>query len=276
MKKWLSLFLLFAVTTGFSEPLQNRSLNQITLAKLASDLGLSGDLLEQTQQHWYQAKDQGKERWQISEIRDEHRALAIQWAQENAMFGSWEPVKEHYDSALILGSSTPVMRERLKHLVSLWNKGVRFDEVVWLTGERPLDAKIDHLCDRCSNESEGARVLWEEACIPEEMRQLAVHFVSVPMKLIHSEAKRPNTKDTIVMWMETAPEAKSALFVSNQPFCGYQHAVIEGSLDKSIDFDVVGQGVNPELIKNHPLAGALILDTAAKWLYQETCNRRSK
>lgn len=272
MKKWLSLFLLFAVTTGFSAPLQNRSLNQITLAKLANDMGLNGDLLEQTQKHWYQAKDQGKERWQISEVSDEHRTLAIQWAQENAMFEPWEPAKEHYDSALILGSSTTLMRERLKYLVSLWNKGIRFGEVVWLTGDRPLEAKIDHLCDRCSNESEGARWLWEEFSLPEEMRQLSVHFVAVPMKLIHNEAKRPNTRDTIIAWMDTKPDAKSALFVSSQPFCGYQHAVIEGALANNIDFDVVGQGVNPDFAKHHPSTGAIILDTAAKWLYQETWN----
>ena len=168
---------------------------------------------------------------------------------------------------MILGAATSQMQMRLDYLKQLWEDGVRFDEVVWLTGDRPLDIRVDGLTDRCSNESEAARILWEETDLPEEMRALSVVFIAVPMKIEGTSLKRPNTKDTIVAWLNTTPQACSALFISNQPFCGYQFAVIKASLPNMFLFDLAGQGADPT---KHPAAAAITLDSIARWIYQES------
>jgi hypothetical protein len=82
--------------------------------------------------------------------------------------------------------------------------------------------------------------------------------------------KRPNTEDTIVAWVKMEPEPCKALFVSDQPFCGYQFAVIKSSLPTAFLFDLVGEGVDPT---GHPLAAAITLDSIARWIYQENLCR---
>jgi len=169
----------------------------------------------------------------------------------------------------MVGATTSRMQMRLDYLKQLWNEGIRFSEVVWLTGERPLDPKADGLLDRCSNESEASHILWEEADLPEEMRHLPVVFIAVPMKMEGALLKRPTTADTIIAWVENFPGVCSALFVSDQPFCGYQFSVVKGSLPETVQFDLVGQGADP---RSHPAAAAITLDAIARWIYQDHLN----
>ena len=70
--------------------------------------------------------------------------------------------------------------------------------------------------------------------------------------------------------MNLNPEPCKALFVSDQPFCGYQFAVIKATLPQTFLFDVVGEGVDPTI---HPLAAAITLDSIARWIYQESLCR---
>jgi hypothetical protein len=98
------------------------------------------------------------------------------------------------------------------------------------------------------------------------MKSLPVVFIAVPMKKEGSRVTRPNTGDTIVAWLQSTPEPCNALFVSDQPFCGYQFAVVKGILPEAFRFDFVGQGVDP---LSHPAAAAVTLDSIARWIYQE-------
>lgn len=262
MNRWfLSIFLCFCIT-GFSLPIQDRKLDPAKISELASALGISSDadILSETQSRWL--RKPGQERWEMSELLPEQKSFVLSWAGQQGLFASWEPARETYDKALILGATTSHMQMRLEFLKQLWLAGTRFQEVVWLTGDRPLDPRIDGLLDRCSNESEAAHILWEEANLPEEMHALPVTFIAVPMM----GERRPNTADTIIAWLERAPSPCSALFVSDQPFCGYQFAILEKYLPDSIDFDVVGKGADPS---SHPAAAAITLDSIARWLYAE-------
>lgn len=87
------------------------------------------------------------------------------------------------------------------------------------------------------------------------------------MKTEGTSLKRPNTEDTIIAWLKEIPHPCKALFVSDQPFCGYQFALIKTYLPEAFQFDLVGQGVDST---SHPLAAAITLDSIARWLYQES------
>jgi hypothetical protein len=158
---------------------------------------------------------------------------------------------------------------RLDYLKTLWNGGFRFQNIVWLTGDRPLDQRVDGMTERCQNESEAAQIIWKESDLPDGMSSLPVCFVAVPMKGEGAARQRPNTADTIIAWLETAPASGTALFVSDQPFCGYQFAVIQSLLPDAYPFDLVGKGVDPF---GHPAAGSITLDSIARWIYQEKLN----
>lgn len=262
MKKFL-LFLL-SISTLFLEakPIQEREIDPEALSELALELGIapSDNLIEKTQEQWL--RKSGQERWEQVEIDPAKRQFVLDWTKEQGLLSDWVPALRAYDKALILGATTSRMQARLDYLTQLWRQGVRFEEIVWLTGDRPLDPRVDGLLDRCSNESEAARIVWEEAELPEGMREISVVFVAVPMR----GTIRPTTADTIYAWLETAPPPCSALFVSDQPFCGYQFAVVKSILPERFEFDLIGHGADPS---SHPAAAAIILDSIARWIYQE-------
>jgi hypothetical protein len=250
---------------GQAEPLQERSINESDLLSLISGCGLSteGDLVEQTQEYWL--RKPGLERWEIEPLDQELTAFVMEWAQQQKFFEAWTPAAGSYTKALILGGTTGAMEKRLSYLAALWRKGIRFREIVWLVGERPLDPRIEELSGQCANESEAARFIWRDALLPASMRALSASFVSVPMQLENGISRRPNTADTLYAWLALFPEPCSLLLISSQPFCLYQHAVVERCLPAGYLFDLVGPEYvcNPEDAKQ----AALILDTIARWLY---------
>ncbi len=264
MKKWIFLLALCLSALMSASPIQDRRIDPEALSELAQALGISpdADLIAETQKQWL--RKPGQERWDQTELSPEQRLFVLDWAEKQGLFAPWEPSCNHYDQALILGATTPRMQTRLDYLKECWQEGIRFKEIVWLTGERPLDPKVDALLDQCKNESEAAHLIWEEAELPEEMAQLPVVFISVPMK---PSGKRPTTEDTLIAWLQASPEPCKALFVSDQPFCGYQFAVIKTCLPPSYLFDVIGRGENPH---SHLAAAAITLDSIARWIYQES------
>lgn len=265
MKKPLLLLVLCLCSLSFSAPIQDHKIDLNALSQLASTLDIpqGADILSETQKRWL--RKAGQERWELTELSSEQRLFVLNWAEAQGLFAPWKPILKTYDKALILGTTTSRMQIRLDYLKELWLQGIHFNEVVWLTGERPLDKRVDDLIDRCSNESEAAHILWEETNLPEDMRHLPVVFVAAPIKREGTSLKRPNTEDTIVAWLKTDPQPCSALFISDQPFCGYQFAVIKTCLPEWVQFDLVGQGVDPN---SHPTAAAITLDSIARWLYQ--------
>ncbi len=263
MKKF---FLFLAICCHiFALPIQDHKIDPTALSQLTDLFNIphDADIISETQKLWL--RKAGQERWEMTEISPEKKRFVLDWAKQQGLFSPWEPTCKTYDKALILGATTSRMQMRLDYLKKLWIQGTRFDEIIWLTGDRPLDKTVDSLTERCLNESEAAHVLWEETTLPEEMRNLPVLFIAVPMKKEESSVKRPNTEDTIIAWLKTTQPCK-ALFVSDQPFCGYQFAIIQKCLPESFQFDVVGQGVDPN---SHPAAAAIVLDSIARWIYQD-------
>lgn len=258
------LLLLVCLICGFAHaaPLKDHQLSPESLCELAAALGIppGSDLIAETQKHWL--RKPGQERWEMLELPLEKKQYVIQWAENEGIYAPWAPSSSDYDKALILGTTVPLMQKRLKYLQELWNQGVRFNQVVWLTGERPLDPQMDGLSEHYSHEADAARYIWKNAHLPEAMRQLPVVFISLPMQ----GNKRPNTEDTIIAWLKTEKEPVKSLFISDQPFNGYQFAVVKTNLPDAFTFDLAGPGVDPQC---HPAAAAITLDTIARWMYQE-------
>jgi hypothetical protein len=259
------LRLLFFLAIHFSLaalPFQDRQLDPAALTDLYSALGIEEEqAIAQTQQQWLRKKNQ--ERWHLEELPEEKRLFVINWAQKQGLYDRWLPSQSRYDEAHILGATTGRMSKRLTYLTVLWMQGIRFEKIVWLTGERKLDPQVDSLTEICRTETDAARILWQQASLPQAMRELPVEFVSVRMK---NEA-RPNTKDTLIAWLQQKEAPCSCLFISDQPFCGYQFSVIKKTLPADFLFDVAGEGVDPW--QKAP-AAAVTLDSIARWLFQES------
>ena len=266
MKKCFFLFTICLCSLTFASPIQDRTLDPKALSQLTAALHIpqNADIVAETQKHWL--RKAGQERWEITELSPDERLYVLNWATEQGLFSPWKPLLKTYDKALILGATTSRMQMRLDYLLQLWHEGTRFSEIVWLTGDRPLDKRVDGLTERCSTESEAAHILWKETTLPEEMRTLPVIFIAVPMKGEGPSLKRPSTEDTLIAWLKTTPEPCKSLFISDQPFCGYQFAVIKDCLPNTVPFDLVGQGVDPTTYQG----AAITLDSIARWIYQES------
>ncbi|MCH9613351.1 MAG: hypothetical protein SP1CHLAM54_03500 [Chlamydiia bacterium] len=263
MKSCVVCILLFCLSAVYGGAIVERGPDVLAFRDLATELGIAedADLVEATQAKWL--RQAGLERWEVEGLSEEQRTLVLEWAKNQGHFDAWEPSQRVYDVALILGSSTAHMEARLNYLIDQWNKGIRFDKVVWLVGQRPLDGRVDSMLDQFSTESEAARYIWEKSAVPDIMRTCEVVFIDVPM---HLSGARPTTKDTIDAWVDVQASSCSALFVSTQPFCQYQFTVIKTFLPKQVNFEVIGPGVTD---LSHPRGAAILLDNFARTLYQD-------
>ncbi|HEY2809806.1 MAG TPA: hypothetical protein VGJ00_00215 [Rhabdochlamydiaceae bacterium] len=261
------LFLFCAARCVIATPIQEYYFDSQALSELAWDLGIPShaDIVNETQKQWL--RPSGKERWEMAELPMEKRKLVVQWAEKQGLLADRKPLMNTYDTALLFGAATPSMQKRLKYLKTLWEEGVRFKHIVWLTGDRPLDKRVDAFTERCSNESQAARVIWEEVELPAEMRELPIVFVEAPQKKVGLSLQRPSTLDTILTWLKTGPTPCKCLFISSQPYCCYQYAIVKSSLPEMFGFDVVGPRMDPD---RHSASAAVILDTLARWIYQES------
>jgi len=265
--RFFLIALAFYCASLLALPVQERNLDVKKVEELCTALGMEGkDLVKETQNSWL--RKAGKERWEMEELPSYQRAAVIEWAINQKIYDSWCPALESYHSALILGATVERMENRLKYLAELWQQGIRFREIIWLTGQRPLDPKIEH-CPSCRTETSAAMYIWEKEQLPDEMRGIPVTWISVPMKTEGDKRVRPNTQDTIVAWFSlcSPKPGHCCLILSDQPFCGYQYAVVDHLFPKEIQFDVVGRGVDPY---SHGEAAAITLDAVARWLYQQT------
>ncbi|MBM3192600.1 MAG: hypothetical protein FJZ63_08145 [Chlamydiae bacterium] len=245
------------------DAIQDRTLDRQLLTQLAATMGVitKGDWEAETQRLWLRRPLQ--ERWEMEELSEDKKQAVLSFAKDLGLIEAWQPSCKSYDKAIILGATTSVMQRRLDYLKQLWEEGVSFREVVWLTGDRPLDKRVDGLMQECKNESEAARQLWCSAELPEAMRAIPVTFLATPLQKEGEGVRRPNTKDTLDAWLSKAVQPCRVLFISSQPFCGYQFSVIKACLPGAFEFDVVGYAAtNP--------SAATILDSIARWLYQES------
>ncbi len=230
--------------------------------------GTLPSIVQATQKQWL--RPAGKETWHIDELSAEKREIILSYAEKLGFIQECLPQKKHYTYAHILGATTGRMEKRISYLVQLYEKGIRFDHVVILTGARPLDPAIDTLLEGCKIESDAGHVLWQTAKMPEGMRKIPVTFVDTPMIKTEKGERRPNTGDTILAWMAMSPVPGTNLFISNQPYVLYQDAAVRAYLPAD-RVETIGEGA-----KLTAQNSAVILDTIARWLYSENCIQGAK
>jgi len=221
--------------------------------------GTLSSIVAQTQKCWI--RPAGKERWEIEgELTEKSEVIPL--AAELGFIHEIYPLEKEYDYCLLFGATVARMEKRLNYAIKLWNEGVRFKEIVFLTGFRPLDPAADRLTDICKTEAEATHYIWEHADLPEGFSELPITFVEVPMLSTPSGVRRPATADTVDAWMALDPVPGTCLGISNQPYCLYQEAVIAAYLPEEFEFEVVGEAANPDRLQ-----GPVLLDTIARWLW---------
>lgn len=199
--------------------------------------------VEEAKMLWLQ---QGKERWQFENRYEHLRPQLWPLFDQMGMLREVKPSKTHYDTVLIFGALLNRVQDRVEYLIQT---GITYDNLIFLTGERPLlDVEKEKLP---ALETESQMVEWVYSHSALNSPAL---FINVPMK----GTQRPNTLDTITSWLETNPLPASYIAISNQPYIHYQGAI----LNRTVPFEVEIAG--PSLLGNPSVD--LMLDTLAKEL----------
>lgn len=240
------------------------------------------NIVEITQREWLRPK--GKELWELEEKHEDKRQEIKSLLKQLGCIYKRKPSKKRYTYGVIHGGTIHRIRKRLGYAVALWKDGIRFDHLVFLSGERPLDPTFETkevLFDRSNTdlpiriawqppkdmpttEIETIKLIYDQADLPPDIRQLPIAFASAPMKKgLNGNMLRPTTNDTFKAWLKNNPKPGSCLLFSNQPYIARQHLVAKTLLPETFLLETVGQEANKNLMI------AAHLDNLARWLYQE-------
>lgn len=188
----------------------------------------------------------GVERWDIQDDQEilSHRNQIVATLEQLGFFREASPpLAQPYENILILGASVERMRSRVSFFNQLANRGLKYQRLYFLTGERPLDPKIEDeqvlymptagekfrsgwqkpTTATPKTESTAARLVWDQIIGPNGQAPV---FVATPMR----GTKRPNTADTIKSWLALSPKKGRTLVISNNPYVPYQHAMTVSEL----------------------------------------------
>lgn len=225
----------------------------------------------------------GKERWEIDEVFADKRDVLLPLFDRLGVLKEVTPSQHYYDYAILLGASVFRVRTRLWHLIALWNSGIRFGSIIILSGQRQLDPQRESY-DILFNEQNGIllfkpnwqydgkeprteidmmKLVFDQSQVPAEWKSLPIIFIDTPMQqTAYGSWRRPNTQDTIETWLGNNPLHGSILLISNQPFIGYQNAVLQKFIPDNFVIETVGEAASPNI------KISIVLDTLARWLYQ--------
>ena len=227
-----------------------------------------------------------KERWEFKNDSIEIKKTRIlKLAEKLCLVQKVEPTYTSYKYALLFGGTLDDVRDRLGYLITLWNNGIRFNSLIILTGQRSLDTVLEshellinntienlppkqtwHFNGKFpTTETEMIKFVFEQTDIPAAWKNLPHVLVDTPpQKTGPHSFRRPNTEDTIVQWLkEYNPSPGSILAISNQPFVGYQNAVLRKNMPQKFTVETVGSCYHD----NESIT--TILDALVRWGYNE-------
>ncbi len=245
--------------------------------------GSAQDIINKTQQAWL--RKPGTERWEMDTLGKVSETY-LPYFEKLGMVHEVAPSRGKYDYAFILGATASSVRNRLAYLVSLWEKGIRFTTVVLLGSDRPLnstvetdsvlknmpqqglptDKKWQAPATMPKTESSMMRMLYEQVEMPDAMRKCPLIVVSSSQTTAaDGTIRRATTADTIIDWLKMNMQPGTCLFISSQPYVGYQHAVVQTLLPQNFIPDTVG----PHVKDPSKLDISIFLDTLARRIFQE-------
>lgn len=224
------------------------------------------------QEKWLQAN---KERWEMKGRFEEKREAALPLLQKIGCIETVHAQGPHYTYALVLGAIGKTMKRRLDFLYEEWQRGVRFDQIVLLTGQRDLDPKRETYPAHLLSETDLFVHLYQEHPLKGIVPMVVIDSPKEELK--NGSWRRPNTAGTIRDWLATNPKPGTCLAISTQPFVGYQEAVVKFLLSNQYPIEAIGPGTSNAYadasldidMNKTPYPLSIYLDNFAKWLLYE-------
>ena len=253
----LVLLLLFFPLQGV-EILDDQGLLTPPARAIVNLYGIEGEasaILHEVRERFMQT---GKECWEFEPQFVANEAELNQLFKELGCIDQLEATLPYYDYALVLGALGSRMAMRVDHLYQEWQRGVRFDAVVLLSGDRPLNPALESYPEGMESEMELLIHLIETHPLRSLFGEIPIIAVDAPKV---TGRGRPTTASTVCEWLQQHPQPANCLAISNQPYVGYQESVLRAHLPSSFQVEGVGPSV-----QGTP-SPAILLDNFAKWLH---------
>lgn len=194
------------------------------------------------------------ERWTFQDWMEDKRGTILPLLEKLGYFEKKEAQESSYQYGVVLGSLHASVKRRIAFLIKEWERGVRFDSIVFLTGQRKLHPEKEPF-ENLETETEMMVWTWKNAQMPDELRALPLTIIDAKP---HPFRERPNTLITVQTWLSQKPLPGKCLVVSCQPYLNYQYQILRMVLPEEFSIEIVG----PEGGKQNPLS--ILLDTVAR------------
>lgn len=277
--------------------LSEHIISLLKLTELYDERDSLAQVVEKTQSIWISVI-QGRGNKERTDLTDSpERALLASkvelCAQEMGLLQKKPPLLQHYTYGVCHGTFLDGVRSRLSLLIQAWEEGIRFDTLVFLTGERYLrnkEGETESLFILCNPSEEATplkknwhfqegtpyateydmvKIVWDQVEIPENMKKALegkIVFINAP-KGTH---ERPSTKDTFAEWLKSTPQPGTILAFSDPLVWAQQQIVGETAIrKKNLALDTTSKALSPDQRKRYGKAmTSLVLDTVAKCLFE--------
>lgn len=262
MKAYIASFFLF-ICTLYSAPTTSfvdNDLKQLLQVMEVPHDGTTKSIIDGTQKKWI--RPAGKELWEVENaLPISQREAVIDFCAKKGFFKEIKPAHLNYDYAIVLGATVATMKKRMGYLEKLADAGIKFKQVVLLSGARPLDPSVETIPEGCKTESDAMEFLWKSQLL---CKQVAwKHFAHPMIPIADGKFRRPSTFDTFHLWLQSSPAPGRCFFVSNQPYCFYQQAVAENLMPETFVYETVGPPAEASSQN-----AAILLDNIARCLYE--------
>lgn len=227
-------------------------ISSITFAKESSLSSIQ--TLENITDCPYMGWIQQGERWTFQDWMEDKREEIVPILENLGYFDEKRAQENSYRYGIVLGSLHASVTRRIAFLIEEWKRGIRFETIVFLTGQRQLHPEKEPF-EGLETETDMMLWTWKHAEMPNELR-------SVPLVVIdakpHPFRKRPNTLITVQTWLAQSPHPGNCLVVSCQPYLNYQYQILRMVLPEEFQVEIVG----PPGGRQNRLS--ILLDTVAR------------
>jgi hypothetical protein len=244
--------------------------------------GTLADIVRQTQKYWLRPK--GKEIWQVPEKKLKHKKQILRCLVKLGCFKRVMPSKANYDCVVIFGGLFERMIQRFVYAWKLLQRQkIGAKQLVFLVGDRYLEPTLENYAVFQNNMRK-----YQGSIFDKKVRTVATpltendfpHYILSHLKdlgnmkrmqkvIVQTPAGsfgRPQTSHTIAEWLEKYEQKpRKCLFVSSNPYMGYQDAVVRRVIaqkKREMMVETVGPADQEATI-------TACLDAIARWLYEE-------
>lgn len=268
----------------------------LKLDNLYSEGDTLKDAINKTQSSWVQVQSGTNNKERI-DLRDtpkwmDNRGNVLEILSKMGLLQERTPTLLHYDYAICHGAFLDSVQSRLANLIKQWKNGIRFDSLIFLTGERYLrkgpGEKDDFflLCDATKapypfkkrwrpnpdspyeTEYDMVKLVWEQAEIPKDMAE-ALEGKIIFINALKGEFPRPSTHTTVRKWLNDYNPTSGTILASSSPIVWpYQHFSTSVILGPQFKLETIAQE-SEYLTSNryNPGMVSVIFDSLAKCLY---------